>query len=288
MPPFDTVGYKEATRAQWNESGGGYAAWGDQIAALSRPAVDRMCERAGISTGKRVLELAAGAGAQTVMLAERVGPEGSVLATDLAPGILSHARALIEARGITNVQLKELDGECVDVGDDRFDAVVSSLGLMFFPNVVTSLVAQCRACGPGGRVGAVVISTPDKNPFFSVPAGVIRRRAGLGMPDPTMPGPFALGPPGLLEKLFEEAGLVDVTSERIPSALELDSVDEVLRLLSDAFAALHLMMRGMSASEVEDTWRAVGDALAPFDKDGGFKSPAELVVVVGSVAPGRA
>ena len=67
----------------------------------------------------------------------------------------------------------------------------------------------------GGRVGAIVYSAADKNPFFSIPVGIIRRRAALPAPMPGQPGPFSLGDPAVLERRLIDAGFRDVRIERI-------------------------------------------------------------------------
>lgn len=282
-PSFDPSAYKRTTREQWDASGAGYDAWGATIQSLIGPAADHMMETIGLDSGSSVLELACGSGALTLLLAERVGPEGSVLATDLSPGMVELTKANVDRVGWSHVEVREMDGEVVDVGDRRFDSVVSSLGLMFFPSPESSLEAQVRATSPGGCVGAIVISGPAANPFFSVPAQVIGARAGIAPPAPGMPGPFALGAPGRLESLFEAAGLSDVVSRTVAATVMLESVDEHLRFLKDAFGALHMLMAGLSDDERSDTWAAVADALSAYEGPEGFVSPGELIVCTGSV-----
>lgn len=278
---FNPAQYKAVTRDQWNTSGAGYSAWGGTLRNLIQPAAERVMDMAGITSGSRVLELAAGSGEFTLMLAAKVGPRGSVLATDLAPDILSFAAQKAQAAGFRNVETREMDGEQLEVPAASFDAVVSSLGLMFFPDPLHSLVAQRQALRPGGSVGAVVISAPQKNPFFSIPAQVIRERAGLPAPQPGMPGPFALGAPGAMEALFAKAGLKDVVSEAVGGQVELPSVAEHLRFLQDAFAALHMMMSALSEQDKQAAWKAVEEALTPFGGPEGFRCPTELIACVG-------
>ena len=281
-PGFNPTQYKSSTRDQWNRSGAGYNAWGETLRQITSPAGKRMMDMAGIAAGSRVLELAAGSGGQTLQLAERVGADGAVLATDLSPGILAFTGENAEAAGFSNIETREMDGEEVDVPEASFDAVVSSLGLMFFPDPLKSVQGQRCAVKPGGKVAAMVISTPEKNPFFSVPAKVIRERANLPPPQPGLPGPFALGTPGAVEAVFEKAGLSAVSSESFGVMLELPSIAEHLRFLGDAFGALHMMMAGMDEAGKQATWDAVAEALRPFEGAQGFQSPAELIVCVGT------
>ena len=279
---FDPAAYKRTTREQWDVSGAGYDAWGATIQSLIRPAAEHMLDAMGIDEGSSVLELACGSGALTHLLAERVGTDGRVVATDLSPGMVALAGANADRDGLTQVDVREMDEEAFEFDEQRFDAVVSSLGLMFFPDPESSLRSQVRALGPGGRVGAIVISGPAANPFFSVPAQIIGARAGLAPPAPGMPGPFALGVPGQLASLFEAAGLSDVAAQTIRTAVELESVEEHLRFLKDAFGALHMLMGNMSDDEKAETWSAVAGALAVYQGPDGFVSPAELIVCTGT------
>jgi hypothetical protein len=97
-----------------------------------------------------------------------------------------------------------------------------------------------------------------------------------------VPGPFALGAPGRLAGLYEAAGLSNVAAWTVPAAVQLESVDEHLRFLKDAFGALHMLMQDMSDDEQADTWGAVAEALAEYEGPDGFVSPAELLVCTGT------
>ena len=281
---FDPAIYKRTTREQWDASGAGYDAWGATIQSMIRSSAEHMMDAMGVEEGSSVLELACGSGAFTQLLAERVGVDGRVLATDLSQGMVALAGANADRAGLSQVDVREMDGEVFEFDEQRFDSVVSSLGLMFFPDPESSLRSQTRSLAPGGRVGAIVISGPAANPFFSVPAQIIGTRAGIAPPAPGLPGPFALGAPGQLASLFEEAGLSSVSAQTIPATVQLESVDEHLRFLKDAFGALHMLMRSMSDDEKADTWDAVAEALAVYQGPDGFVSPAELIVCTGTAS----
>ena len=279
---FDPTAYKRTTREQWDASGAGYDAWGATVQSMIRPSAEHMMDAMGIEEGDSVLELACGSGAFTQLLAQRVGADGRVLATDLSPSMVALASANADRAGLSQVDGREMDGEAFEFDEQRFDSVGSSLGLMFFPDPESSLRSQARSLAQGGRVGAIVISEPAANPFFSVPAQVIGTRAEMAPPAPGLPGPFALGAPGQLASLFEEAGLSSVSAQTIPATVQLESVDEHLSFLKDAFGALHMLMRSMSAEEKADAWGAVAEALAVYQGPDGFVSPAELIVCTGT------
>ena len=114
-----------------------------------------------------------------------------------------------------------------------------------------------HALRPGGRVSAVVYSTPDRNEFFSIPVRIIRERAQLPPPLPGQPGPFSLGGPGVLEAAFTQAGFTDVEIRTVPSPVRLPSAAECVRFERESFGALHQMMRTLSAEEQADTWATI-------------------------------
>src|SRR5262245_39030847 len=129
---FDPQQYKITTKAQWDETAEAWHRWGPFIEEWLGPGTERMFDAAGITTARRVLDVAAGAGGQSLAAARRVGPTGHVLATDISPGILAYAAKAASDAGLTNVSTLELDGEHLDVDQGAFDAVISRVGLIYF------------------------------------------------------------------------------------------------------------------------------------------------------------
>ncbi|HXJ18902.1 MAG TPA: class I SAM-dependent methyltransferase, partial [Polyangia bacterium] len=216
---FDPVKYKETTRAQWQAAADAWHRYGPTLNAWLGPATERLLDLARVGPGQRVLDVAAGAGEQTLAIARRLGPGGSVLATDIAPHLLDFAAADARAGGFTNVAVQAMDGENLDLPDASFDAVVSRVGLIYFPDQQRALREMRRVLVPGGRVAAIVYATPDKNAFFSTPVSIIRRRANLPPPLPGQPGPFSLGATGVLQGAFEQAGFREVVVENLAAPL---------------------------------------------------------------------
>jgi ubiquinone/menaquinone biosynthesis C-methylase UbiE len=237
-----------------------------------------MLDAAGIHTGSTVLDVAAGAGGQSLAAARRAGPTGSVLATDISPTILRYAAAAATCAGVTTLRTRELDGEQLDVEPAGFDAVVSRLGLMYCPDQARTLSGMHRALRPGGRLSIVVFSTPDRNGFFSTPISIARRRAQLGPSAPGQPGPFCLGSPGVLERLFHQAGFHDVGTQLVPAPLRLPRAADCLRFLRESAGALHQMLTGLSPAERDETWQEIETELSRFERPDGFDGPCELIV----------
>jgi SAM-dependent methyltransferase len=200
---FDPETFKITTRAQWQDAAEAWHRWGPTIEAWLGAATEEMLDAAGVTTGSRVLDIAAGAGGQTLAAARRAGPTGSVLATDISPAILAYAAAEASAAGLHQVATLEADGEDLSAVDEGgYDAAISRVGLIYFPDQQAALREAYRTLRPGGRFSAVVYSTPERNEFFSIPVGIIRQVAQLPPPLPGRPGPFSLGGPGVAERAF--------------------------------------------------------------------------------------
>lgn len=281
MPTFDPQQYKTTTRTQWQDAAEAWHRWGPVIEDWLGAATERMLDAAGVGPGSRVLDVAAGAGGQSLAAARRVGPAGHVLATDIAPAILEYAAKAASEAGLTNVRTQELDGERLAVDGD-YDAVISRVGLIYFPDQQGALAGMRAALRPGGRLSAVVYSTADRNGFFAVPVGIIRRRAQLPPPAPGQPGPFSLGGPGVAERALVEAGFRDVAVETVPSPLRMRSSAECVAFERESFGALHQMLSGLPALEREAAWAEIETALAGFDGPDGFVGPCEMLVVSGT------
>lgn len=177
---FDPVKYKKTTLEQWNQAAEAWDRWGSLLSRWLGPATEIMLDMAGITKGSRVLDVAAGAGEQSLAAARRVGPAGQVLATDISPVILEYAERAARLQGLDNVSTHAIDGERLDeLEAGPFDAVISRVGLIYFPDQQKALRGMYNKLADGGKAAAMVYSTAECNGFFSVPVSIIRRRAAL-------------------------------------------------------------------------------------------------------------
>ena len=124
---FDLDKFKKSTRQQWQNAAKAWNDWGVFLRQWLGPSTQHMLDRARVEEGSRVLDVAAGAGGQTMLIAERVGVKGHVLATDISLNILEFAHENVQRAGLKNVETRVLDGEDLKLPDDSFDAVVSRL-----------------------------------------------------------------------------------------------------------------------------------------------------------------
>ena len=278
QPSFDAAKYKNAQREQWNKDGAAWRRWNPTLDCWYGEVTRQMLDLARIQPGQRILDIAAGAGEPAVSAAERVGPGGYVLATDISEGIVELALQVARERGLKQVDTRAMDGEKLDLPDATFDAVLCRLGLMYMPHPVAALREWRRALRAGGRVAVVVYSTPDRNSWGAVPASIIRRRAQLPPPVPGQPGPFSLGSLGVLEGAFRQAGFANPEVRAVPVPHRVRSAAEYVRLAREAFGGFNAMMAHLSPPERESVWDEVEGAMRSFESPGGFEVPGECLV----------
>jgi ubiquinone/menaquinone biosynthesis C-methylase UbiE len=280
---FDAEQYKRTTQQQWNTAAEAWHRWSPLLSRWLGPATETMLDMCDIGPGSRVLDVAAGAGEQTMVVARRIGETGRVLATDLSPTILEYAQTTAKLGGYNNVHTQVIDGEALaDLDGDPFDAVISRVGLIYFPDQQKALTGMKQQLRDKGKVGAMVYSTAEMNPFFSIPVSIIRRRANLPPPLPGQPGPFSLGTVDVLEKAFTDAGFKEIDIKIIDAPVRLSSATECLQFEQESFGALHQMLSSLSDSEKDEAWQEIEEALGQFESNGQFEGPCEMLVAVGS------
>ena len=279
---FDPIQYKTTIRQQWEDAAEAWHRWGPTLERWLGPATELMLDGAGVGPRSRVLDVAGGAGGQTIAAARRAGGDGRVVATDISATILAYAAKASAEAGLANVETLEADGETLDgVPSSTFDAVICRVGLIYFPDRRAALTAMHRALRAGGRVAAIVYSTPDRNEFFSIPVSIIRKRAELPPPAPGQPGPFSLGTSDVLEAVLASAGFREITVTPVASPLELPSAAECVRFERESFGALHQMLGSLPEGDRPGVWHDIEDALGRFETGHGFVGPCELLVVAG-------
>jgi SAM-dependent methyltransferase len=115
-----------------------------------------------LASSERVLDLGCGAGTDTLVAAQMVGPEGGVIGIDMTPEMLAKARASADAMGATNVELIEAEAESLPFPDESFDVVISNGVIDLIPDKDAVFGELHRVLVPGGRlqIADVTIQRP--------------------------------------------------------------------------------------------------------------------------------
>ena len=275
---------KSELRKTWENAAPGWAKWEQVFSAGLSDATDTLIDMAGIQPGMRVLDLACGAGSQTIQTAKRVGPTGSIVASDISATMLESVRQSASAAGLQNIETLECAADEFDETLPPFDAAISRLGLMLFPSPGKALKAAQRVLKPGARFSALVFSAPDNNPFMAKPMAILLRRAGKSPPKPGQPGIFALAGNGALENLMRDSGLVQVQIKPVTASLNLPNASDALEMMREAFGAYRAVVADLGEADKSKAWGEVYECLKQFEGVDGFKTQFEFIIGAASKA----
>jgi len=245
------------------------------------PVTTLMLDMAGVTSGSCVIDLGAGTGDQTVAAARRVGPDGSVLATDLSAVMLDRAREAAGAVGLQNVTTRVLDMQQLDLPSASFHAAFARFSLQFVPDVQRALAEVRRVLKPGGRFAAVVFSSVEQNPFRAMPQAIASRLVGRPFPEPG-PGQWALNAPDELTDAFGTAGFREVSVQSVPFVYRFETLEDAVDNLKEAQPMLTRLLAELDEPGRAAAWAGIADALRVYVGQDGFAGPSEALVAVGT------
>jgi ubiquinone/menaquinone biosynthesis C-methylase UbiE len=277
---FDPIKFKESTRQQWENVAEAWNRWGPTLQRWLQPATEAMFEMARLAPGEHVLDVAGGSGEPALTAVARVSPGGYVLSTDITPSLVRLATENARERGLSADQFEArvMDGEHLELPEASFDAVLSRLGLIYFPDRPQALAEIQRVLKPSGRVALASFTTPAANPFFAIPITIIRRRTHLPAQAPGSPGPFSMGSREVMEGALRQAGFGEIETRVVSAPLRFTTAEECLHFEQESFGALREMLAGVSEVERAAAWEEIRQELRRLDGTAGFESPSELLV----------
>lgn len=269
-------------REQWDGAAEGWDRHSPEIRNWLRGSTDAMIEMAGITRGQTVLDVAAGAGDQTLDIAARIGRDGAVFATDISPGILSRALSNAVNAGHENVHIHCADAEHLGLDEQTFDAAVSRLGLMFLTDPLAGLTEIRRVLKPGGRMCSVVFAGPDLNPCLRILMSTAMRHAGVAQSDPFRPGGLvSLGKPGLMDDLFSQAGFRAVATTRMDAPFRLPTTNDYVAFVRDAAGPILRILAPLDQKARARAWDDIAGQLQVYQTENGWVGPNTLLLTVG-------
>ena len=187
---IDPVDFREAQHKHWDAAAVGWKEWSEFNDSADGHISERLVELAGVQSGSRVLDVAAGYGEPALTAARRAGPEGRVVATDISAEMLAFGRERPTAAGLGIVEFKQWDASSLDFPGASFDAAVSRWGIIFEPDAEAAAGRIRGFLKPGARMAIASWGEPDQVPFLSIPMRTTMERLDVTPPPAGMPGPL--------------------------------------------------------------------------------------------------
>lgn len=269
------------TAAAWDAAAAGWDAHSSLIRAWLQEATAAMLDAAGVRSAARVLDVAAGAGDQSLDIASRVGITGRLCVTDLSAAILARAAHKLRAAGHLHVETRCADAQQLGLAGADFDAAVCRLGLMFCPQPLLALQGIFQALAPGGRFSALVFAGPEGNPCIRIMAATARRHAGLAPVSPYEPGALmSLGQPGLMAALLGAAGFSEINVRVLAAPMRLTHVEHYIDFVQTAGLPIMAILAPLPPAAQRAAWRDIEQQLQRFSTQRGWVGPNELLLCV--------
>lgn len=233
---METEGPNAEQIEYWNDQTG--PKWVDLqpfIDAMLRPFGHAAMEGLGPLDGARVLDVGCGCGDTTLELAGRVGTAGEVLGVDLSAPMLERARQRAVEAAVERASFAQLDAQR-DPMPERYDAVFSRFGVMFFADPVAAFANLRKAMRQGGRLSFICWQALDHNEWFLVPLrAALEHLPPPEPPEPDAPGPFAFADGSRVERILRDAGYSNVAAVAHDTEIavgEGHSLDEVAEIVT--------------------------------------------------------
>ncbi len=262
-------------RQSWDNVARGWQKWWKTFEKDAQKVNERLIELAEIKQGDRIIDIATGIGEPAITAAKKVGIEGYVLATDISPQMLAIAKERTVSLGLQNiVEFKEVDAEKIlDLQQlqqqplSPFAAVLCRWGLMFFPNLASTLTNIYKILSSGGRIAAAVWSEPAKVPKLYTAIDIVTQKLGISSTTayahyPEILSPFSLANINIVNNALVEAGFKDIHTEYLNITFEFLSAEDYTDFAKQIIAPIHNLLANETENRKEEIWKAVTEEIA--------------------------
>ena len=235
-------------------------------------------ELAEIKQGDRVIDIATGIGEPAITAAKKVGVEGYVLATDISPQMLAIAKERTVSLGLQNiVEFKEVDAEKIlNLQQQQqqqqqplspFTAVLCRWGLMFFPNLASTLTNIYKLLSSGGRIAAAVWSEPAKVPKLYTAIDIVTQKLGISLTTAythytEILNPFSLANINIVNNALVKAGFKDIHTEYLNIAFQFLSAEDYTDFAKQIIAPIRNLLANETEKRKQEIWKAVTEEVA--------------------------
>ena len=270
---------------EWRQSAAYWKKHIGTIRMMFSPVTQALIDDAGLIEGDAVLDVAGGSGEPSLTIAETVGPTGSVTCTDAVAEMVVAAQSEARRRGLTNVAFRQCAADSLPFENNSFDAVVSRLGVMFFPDLLAALREMLRVTKRDGAISLAVWGKSELNPFSYAITDVVARYFEATPSDPNVPGAFRFAEPGALARILTDAGAIDVKERMLKFHIAAPiSPKQFWEMRSETSGTLREKLATLSSAQADLIAQEAQEAVREFFPNDEMSFPAQMIIVTGTRA----
>ncbi|MEM7030985.1 MAG: class I SAM-dependent methyltransferase [Chloroflexota bacterium] len=243
------------------------------VPALFQEWAERIVIEAQLQPGQTVLDVACGTGVLTRAIAERVGDAGQAIGLDINEGMLAVAE-----QKASHIQWHRGAAESLPFENNRFDAVVSQFGLMFFEDRQTALQEMMRVLQPGGQLAVAVWDTVENTPGYAKMIALLQQLFGQEAAN-GLRAPYNLGDISLLKSIFDGAGIVDISIITLEGTARFPSIDDWVYTDIKGWTLANMIDDGQFELLLAEANKTLRSFVQP-DGTVAFKAPAHIVTKI--------
>jgi ubiquinone/menaquinone biosynthesis C-methylase UbiE len=219
----------DATRFQFNDPSVPKAYDELLVPRLFEPWAKLLLDEAALQPGECALDIATGPGTVARLAAMRLGPQGRVVATDIAQPMLDIAKGKTQPPASAAIEYLLSPAAPLAVPAQAFDAVLCQQGLQFFPDRAAALREMRRVLKPNGRVAIAVWTELERNKIYAGFHAALRATALSELAE-LITAPFSWPSGAALKAAAEDAGFraVRLVTRSLPMVLE-GGVEQAVR-----------------------------------------------------------
>jgi SAM-dependent methyltransferase len=266
----------------WNGEAGKRWAQEDQtMARLLRPVSAALLDHAGVEGCRNALDIGCGGGSQTMMLAERLGPDARVLGVDISEPMLEVARGKSAAGGedMADVAFLQADAATHTFDKNDFDLAFSRFGVMFFEDPAAAFSNIHEALRPKAQLAFSCWQSLRDNDWTLIPLqAALQHLPAPEMPDPHAPGPFAFADSQRIQEILESSGFRDIAVESFARDIrfgEAATLQESVKKLA-MIGPVSRLIAGQESAVLEQVFASMEEVLAPYYRDGALNLPGAI------------
>ena len=259
-------------RRGWGASIDGYER---TFARVTSQTVEATLDAAGVTRGRRLLDVCTGPG----LLAAAAAKRGALVAgLDFAEAVVAVAR-----RNVPGVVFRQGDAQALPYPDGGFDAVVCGYGIIHLPEPERALAEMYRVLAPGGRLAVSVWERPLPTNGFGLLYGAVREHGRSDIPLPHGPDFFQFSDAGTMGAALSGIGLINVTSLAVAQAWTFAQPDDFLDAIMRGAVRARALLEAQDADALSAIRAAIRKEMARFAHEaGGYQVPMPALVGSGA------
>jgi ubiquinone/menaquinone biosynthesis C-methylase UbiE len=270
----------EDVRKRWRESAFYWSKHQNTIEEMFSPATKALIQKAEITSGDEILDVAGGMGEPSFSIAEHYRDKVKITFTDLIFEMIDASRKEAANRKLHQIRFCRCSGDQLPFHDQSFNVIVSRFGIMFFPNPQKSLNDMMRVLKPGGRISVAVWHRRDNNPVHEYFMAEVEKFFPSDPIPPDAPDAFRYAEEGKLAGLVKNAGFSNVQEHVTDLVMQAPlNFEKFFEFRSEISDQLRDKVKAMDSNLRNRFYNDLHTRFKPYIDDGGLKVPGKIIVI---------